>query len=297
MASRPFRFGIVTAFARSGADWREKAQRVEQLGFATLLMPDRLGLSLSTIPALAVAATATTTLHVGSFVIANGLRNPALLARESATLSFLSDGRFEFGIGAGVGDEDYRVAGVPFESPGRRVEQLAETLATFKSYFAAATSDADVARAGFPPSLPKTRPPILVAATGPRLLTLAAREADIVAIGVRPPTTEAEIAEKVDFLRQAAGDRFDQIELSLNLVAVAGNTPLSPSALARIRGFFKTDLEQLIQSKSPFVLSGSVDQMCDQLLAYRERLGTSYITVAEDMMDALAPVVARLAGR
>jgi probable F420-dependent oxidoreductase len=297
MPPRPFRFGVVTAFARSSADWRDKARRVEQLGYATLLMPDRLGTPLSTIPALAVAATATSTLHVGSFVIANGLRNPALLARDSATLAFLSDDRFELGIGAGVSDEDYRLAGIPFESPGVRVEKLAATLTTLKAYFQDSVPDANAARAGFPPPVPKARPPILVAGAGPRLLTVAAREADIVALGLRPPSSEAEIADKVALIRKAAGERFEHLELSLNLVAVVGETPLPPSAIARIRGFFRTDLEQLIAAKSPYVLSGSVDQMCDQLLAYRERLGTTYVTVADDMMDALAPVVARLAGR
>src|SRR5438093_713781 len=137
MTVRPFRFGVVTAQAQSGEAWLAKARRVEQLGFSTLLMPDRLvGPILSTIPALAAAAAATRSLRVGTYVLANGLRNPVLLAREAATLDLVSGGRFELGLGTGVSEDDFRAAGIPYERPGARVELLAEALGIVKALLA-----------------------------------------------------------------------------------------------------------------------------------------------------------------
>ena len=133
MTNRRFRFGVVAAQAPSGEEWIEKAHRIEELGYATLLMPDRLlGPVLSPIPALAVAAAATRSLRLGTFVLPAHWRNPVLLARECATLDFLSGGRFEPGLGAGLGDEDSRRAGFPDEGPGARVDRLAETLAILR---------------------------------------------------------------------------------------------------------------------------------------------------------------------
>src|SRR5690242_18326733 len=132
MNRRAFRFGVVAARARSGADWVALARRAEEIGYATLLMPDRIGHTLSPLPALAVAAAATRSLRLGTFVIANGLRNPSLLAAECATLDFLSNGRFELGLGTGVSEEDFRRAGIDFGRPGARIERLAETIRVFK---------------------------------------------------------------------------------------------------------------------------------------------------------------------
>jgi probable F420-dependent oxidoreductase len=301
--SRPFRFGVVTAQAQSGEAWVAKARRIEQLGYSTLLMPDRLGGPLfSPLPALAVAASATRSLRVGTFVLATGLRNPLLLARECATLDFLSGGRFELGLGAGVGEEDFRQAGLPFDPPGARVDRLAETLAIVKALFAGQEVNFSGAHhvitgaRGYPPPIHPPHPPILVAGAGQRMLALAAREADIIALGVRPPAGDAELAEKVELLRREAGDRFDQVELSFNLVAVVGEAPLPASVGQRLRFMMKLDLDQLVQAKSPFVLTGTGDQMCEQLLERRERLGFSYVTVPDDLFELFAPVVERLAG-
>lgn len=304
MSSHPFRFGVVTAQARSAADWQVTARRIEQLGYRTLLMPDRLvGPVLTPIPALAVAAAATSTLRVGTFVLAVGIRNPLLLARECATLDFLSGGRFELGLGAGVSEADFRMAGLPYGTPGERVERLAETIAIVKALFAGE----EVTRSGehasvsgarsYPPPVQQPRPPILVAGGGPRMLALAAREADIIALGTSPLATEAELQEKVELVRREAGDRFDQIELSLNLVAAIGEAPLPPSVSQRARGLFQVDLDQLVQARSPFVLTGTTEQMADQLRERRERLGFSYVTIPFDQAEQLAPVVARLTGQ
>src|SRR6266849_3211248 len=125
MTNRHFRFGVVTARARSTEEWTARARHIEELGYSVLLLPDRLGRVLAPMPALAVAAVATHTLRVGTFVLANGLRTPMVLARDAVTLDFLSGGRFELGIGTGVSEEDFREAGVSFERPGIRVERLA----------------------------------------------------------------------------------------------------------------------------------------------------------------------------
>jgi probable F420-dependent oxidoreductase len=248
------------------------------LGYATLLTPDRLGPLLSPIPALAAAAAVTRTLRLGTYVLAAGWRNPAVLARECATLDLLSGGRFELGLGSGVGGEDARRAGLPDDPPAARVDRLAETLGALKA-------------------LLQPRPPILVAAGGRRALALAAREADIISLGLRPGGGAAALAEAIDRLRRAAGERFPSLELNLNLLAVVGDAPVPPQIRGRLRAMFGLDPDDLARSGSPFVLAGGVDEMCAQLLERRERLGISYVTVPVDQMDALAPVVARLAGR
>ena len=120
----PFRFGVVAARAASGAEWLSIARRIEALGYSTLLMPDRPGRVLAPLSALAAAATATTSLRVGTFVLANGLRNAAVLASECATLDFLSNGRFELGLGTGVSEEDFQRASIEYGRPGERIERL-----------------------------------------------------------------------------------------------------------------------------------------------------------------------------
>src|SRR3984893_15793064 len=134
--SRPFRFGVVEAHAPSRTAWVTIARRVEQLGYATLLMPDRTSAgTLAPVPALAVAASVTTSLRVGSYVFCNGYRHPVLLAREAATLDLLSDGRFELGLGTGVSSSEFEQMGMPFASPGARVSQLEETIQVMKQLF------------------------------------------------------------------------------------------------------------------------------------------------------------------
>ncbi|HEY7198660.1 MAG TPA: TIGR03621 family F420-dependent LLM class oxidoreductase [Candidatus Dormibacteraeota bacterium] len=286
----PFRFGVVAAQARSADDWIDRGRRAESLGFATLVMPDTMGPTLSPIPSLGVLAGATRTLRLGAYVLAADFRNPALLARECAALDFLSGGRLEIGLGAGrpAVEDDHRKMGIPHESGGARVTRLAETVAVVKRMLAGepAGDGAD----GYPPPAQRPRPPILLAASGPRLLALAAREADIVAIGAGPQEGEAGIRDRVERLRAAAPERFDDLELNMNLVAVGDR--LHPAAAARMG----VDLEQLARSGSPMVLTGGPDEMAERLLRTRETLGISYVTVADAFMDVFAPVVERLAG-
>jgi probable F420-dependent oxidoreductase len=294
MATRRFRFGVVAAQAPSGEEWIEKARRIEELGYATLLMPDRLlGPVLSPVPALAVAAAATRSLRLGTFVLPAGWRNPVLLARECATLDFLSGGRFEPGLGAGLGDEDSRRAGFPYEAPGARVDRLAETLGVLKGILG---GEGDKVNLRYPPPVQQPRPPILVAAGGKRSLALAAREADIVTLGVRPDRGEEVLAERIEWLHSEAKDQLLRLELNINLVAVVGDGSLPDRVRQRVQGLFGVDLDNLVRAGSPFVVSGSTEEMCKQIVGLRERLGISYITVPDDLMDAFAPVVERLRG-
>jgi probable F420-dependent oxidoreductase len=293
MTHRRFRFGVVAAQAQSGGEWIEKVRRIEGLGYATLLMPDRLlGPVFSPIPALAVAAAATRSLRLGTFVLPAGWRNPVLLARECATLDFLSGGRFEPGLGAGLGEEDSRRAGFPDEGPGARVDRLAETLGILRSILG---GEEDVADLRYPPPVQEPGPPILVAAGRRRSLTLAAWEADIVSLGVRPDRGEEVLAERIGWLRSEAGERFPRLELNINLVAVVGEGVPQDRVRQRVRGLFGVDLDDIIRAGSPFVVSGSTKEMCEQLLGLRERLGISYVTVPDDLMEAFVPVVERLA--
>jgi probable F420-dependent oxidoreductase len=299
---KPFRFGAVVASAPSADAWVARVRRIEELGYATLLMPDRLvGPILSPLPALSVAAAATTRLRVGTFVLAAGLRNPVVLAREVAALDFLSGGRFELGLGAGVGEVDFRQAGVAFGRPGARAERVAETLRVVKGLLGGervtsfgpsyAVDGAEV----FP--RPARRPPILVAAGGRRMVELAAREADVIAFGVDPRQGESALAERVEWARAAAGGRLPEIELSLNLVAVLPPEGPPPSVRGRVLAVFGVELAELAKAGSAFVLTGDTDAVCEQLAGLRERLGVSYVTVADDTVEQLAPVVERLAGR
>ncbi len=211
-ASRPFRFGVVAAQARSAEEWTARARRIESLGYATLLVPDGLRYTLAPLPALAAAAAVTTSLRVGTYVIANDFRNPVLLAKEAATVDLVSGGRFELGLGVGrpAAAEDNRMLGLAFDSGGVRVARLAESLALIKPLLAGETATASgphYAAAGAaisPGPVQQPRPPILIAGSGRRLLSLAAREADIVALGVAPAEGEAGVAERIGWLREAA---------------------------------------------------------------------------------------------
>jgi probable F420-dependent oxidoreductase len=285
---RQFRFGVVAANATSGEEWLNKARRVESLGYSTLVMPDGLKYSLAPLPALAAAAAVTTTLRLGTYVIANDYRNPVLLAKDSATLDFLSGGRFELGIGAGRPDaaNDNRTLGIPFDSGAVRLDRLSESLASIKSLLAA-DENAEID----PRPVQRPRPPILVAGSGKRMLQLAAREADIVALGVSPTAAEQEVAEKIGWLRDAAGDRFGDIELNLNLMAVGQQVPRYISMQLGLTA------AGLAEAGAVSALIGSVEEMCATLLERRERLGISYIMVSDELMETFAPVVERLAGR
>lgn len=308
---RPFRFGVQIAKARPAVEWKEQARRAEALGYDILVIPDHLGDQFAIGPALAVAAEVTTTLRIGTLVWQNDLRHPALVAHEAASLDVLSGGRFEFGIGAGGSfPPDYEWTGIPFEPPGTRVSRLEESLPIIKRLFGEnrvtfdgrhyTITDLD----GLPKPIQQPHPPVLVGGGGPRMLSLAAREADIVSIfptmlraGGRFREEEGKtgaFAKKVSLIRQAAGARFRQLELHILVqrVVISDN----PQAWVERRS---AELGRPVDYwlDSPQVYIGSVSGISDRLQEVRDQLGTSYFVVFESVMEEFAPIVARLAGR
>jgi probable F420-dependent oxidoreductase len=309
----PFRFGVNVRTAASRAEWADKARKVEALGYAVLLVPDHLAELLAPFPALAAAAAATTRLRVGTAVLNNDFRHPALLAREAATLDVLSDGRLELGLGAGHMQSEYEQAGLAFDPGATRVERLGEAVVILKRLL----EGESVTFAGrhyrvtehsiHPRPVQRPRPPVFIGGNAPRLLTLAAREADIVGLtgiafrhgGKEPDVSDfraAVVDERVRLVRETAAERFDRLELTalVQRVVVTDDRRKAAQELATGRWARLTPDEILA---SPYALVGTVDQMVDDLRARRERWSISYVMTHEPFMDALAPVVARLAGR
>lgn len=294
--SQPFRFGVVAGYAPSPAEWVATARRVEELGYATLLIPDRTSVGiLAPIPALAVAAQATTTLRVGSYVFCNGYRHPVLLAREAATLDMLSGGRFELGLGAGVSPAEFQQMGISASSAGTRVSQLEEAIQLIKHLFTEETVSFSGRHytvtnlKGYIRSAQQPHPPLLVAAAGERMLKLAAREADSIAIGSRITAhgidrTDATLDQKIAWIREAAGERFENLELCQTIydLEITGSAaPVEPQ-----QGW------QPMQKRLM-----SADEAVVHLIEQREQYGFSYLQVSAAQMENFAPVLARLNGK
>jgi probable F420-dependent oxidoreductase len=311
VSDRKFRFGAQCSYAGSGADWAAKARRLEDLGYATLCTPDHFDDQLAPMPALTAAAAATTTLRVGTLVLGNDYRHPLVTAKEAATVDVLSGGRFELGIGAGWMGSDYEQSGIGLDPPGVRIERLAESLAVVKGLlaggkFSFAGRYYSVTRhPGTPAPVQRPRPPILVGGGGRRILSLAGREADIVSVNfdlrsgsigphVGVTATAGATAEKVGWVREAAGDRFDDIELchTAYLTMVTDDREAVAGGLG---SGFGLDAEQVLAM--PNFAIGTVVQIADELERRRDELGFSYVVVGGECFEAMAPVVERLAGR
>lgn len=309
--ARPFRFGMITESASSREQWITLVRKAEDLGYATFLLADHFVNEFPPLTALMAAADATKTLRVGSFVFDNDFRHPALLAKEVATLDLLSDGRFELGIGAGWHRPEYEQVGLPFDRAGVRINRLEEALLIIKQFF---TEEA-VNFAGshytvtnlkaFPRPLQRPYPPILMGGGGKRLLTLAGREADIIGLHLKvndngtvdaSERTEAALAQKVEWVRQAAGERFAAVELNLLVAAVIITQDQRQAAEQYIRekGRPETTIEQLLAN--PYVFIGDVEQITERIQRLREQFGISYFVMDTEYMEAFAPVAARLAG-
>ena len=285
---RRFRFGAVAGFGRTGQEWAATARHIEQLGFSTLLCPDGTG-TLAPFQALSVAAAATSTLRLGSYVLAAPLRTPGEVAWETASLDVLSGGRFELGLGAGrpAAERDAARLGLPFGAPAERVSRIQQTIEAVRARYAASdeASRNDAVR-----GVQQPRPPVLVAGTGPRMLDLASREAGTLALGLPPQSTEDDLAAKADQVRAIAGHGFDRLELNVNIVLVGDEFP--PHAAS----WLGADPRALLRNGSITVLAGSARQMADTLLRRRDRSGVSYISVNAQFADAFAPVVELLTG-
>ena len=267
---------------------------------------------LAPFPALAAAAAATTRLRVGTGVLNNDLRHPLLTAREAATLDVLSDGRLELGIGAGHMQSEYAQMGLAFDAGATRVERLAEAVVIVKRLLEGeAVSFAGrhyrvTAHTLHPRPIQRPRPPLFIGGNAPRLLAVAAREADIVGLtgiafrrgGAQPDVSDfraAAVDERVRLLRETAAGRFEQLELNALVQRVIVTDDRHKAAQELTARWPHLTADDLLAS--PYVLLGTVDQLVDNLRARRDRWGISYVMTHEPFMDALAPVVARLAGR
>ncbi|MDL9980187.1 LLM class flavin-dependent oxidoreductase [Microbacterium sp. ASV49] len=268
-----FRFGAVTAVRGDARAWGEASRRLEASGFAAVLVPDTLW-TPSPFLALTAAAAATTTLRLGTWVLAAPLRTPAAAVRDIRTLVELSGGRFELGLGAGRpgAEQDAENLGVPWGTPRERVDRVEATIAAVRG----ALGD-DL--------------PITLAASGDRMLRLAGRHAQGVALPLPPTATVAEIAAIADRVRAATPAARPPLELSLSVAGVGDDVP---EWMRRNAGVTP---ESLREAGAVALLSGDVARDTDALLALREATGVSFLTMSAEFADRLAPLVEALSGR
>ncbi len=311
---RPFRFGVVTHNTNTSLDALvARARLAERLGYSTFLIPDHLGDQFDTPLALALVAQATRTLRLGSFVFANDFRHPALLAKIAATLDVISGGRFELGLGAGWMQSEYEQVGIAFDTPRVRIDRMVEALQVIKGLFSgdpvtfAGTHYQITGMRGHPSPLQRPRPPILLGGNGKRILSVAAREADIVSILPRgmleleglqridlADAGSTSVARKVAWIREAAAERFQDLELNLFILDMA-LTDRQGDGADRLALRFALSREQVMDI--PHLLAGTVDQIGQQLREAREQYGISYLVVFDEHMEQFAPIVAHLANQ
>jgi probable F420-dependent oxidoreductase len=320
---KAFRFAVQAYQPGSAKEWRAIAQEAESLGYSALHLADHYfgpgpveaetghGVqTVAAIPAMAMAAEATERIRIGCRVLCVDYHIPAVLAKEVATLDLFSEGRIEVGLGAGWIRAEYEAMGIPFDRPGVRISRLEEVVRLMKAHFSGEPIDIDgdhvhVSRySGVPLPVQRPRPPIMIGGGSQRVLTLAGREADIVSLNfnnapgklgpasIQGSTAEA-TAAKIGWIRDGAGDRFDEIELEIAAYFTTV-TPDSAGTTAAMAAGFGLEPAQL--AEHPHALIGSVDEICDKLEERRGRYGTSYVTVGAKVMHDFAPVVERLSG-
>jgi len=306
--ARRIRFSTQSGSQPTGQDWLARAKRLEAIGYETLSMPDHMvGGAWSNMPALGAAAAVTTKLRLGNLVLDNDFRNPVVLAREFATLDVISNGRVEIGLGAGWFDRDYQSTGIPFDRGRVRVARLAEAVMLMKRVFTEdeVTFEGTYYRTTKSECRPKTvqqpRPPILIAAGGPEILALAGREADIVAVippgaGVQPPAPDdvaaTGVRRQIDVVREAAGSRFEEIELSCFVdVTLTDDREKTIAELAD-----KAKVDPAVLGSSVYRGIGTLDQVREHIVRVRRDTGITYFCLRGPHAEELAPVVKDLSG-
>jgi probable F420-dependent oxidoreductase len=308
-----FRFAAQLSTAPGGTarSWAEQARRAEDLGYSALLMPDHFGDQLAPIPALAAVASATTTLRMGSLVFGNDYRHPVVLAHEASTLDVLSEGRFELSLGAGWMKTDYEAAGIPYDSPKVRVDRFEEAIQVVQGLL---RTDGPFSFKGahyevhehqlLPRPVQQPGPPLIIGGGGRRVLSIAARYADIVSINVNlrggtagvevaPNASPASTRQKVAWVKEVAGDRFDDLELNalIGFVVVTDDADGLVEAMAPQFGIEPTDARHI-----PLALIGTIEEMAEELRWRRQEYGISYWSIESDAWETLGPVVSTLAG-
>lgn len=302
----PFRFGVSAAtpmLTPTSDGWATLARRAEDLGYSTLLTADHLGFA-STLAPLVAAAGVTERLRFGSLVLNNDFHHPLRLAQEAATVDALTGGRLELGLGSGWNKPEYDLLGLSYDPPAERAARLGDAIRTMKRAWtgdaALTLASGERTRPAVPPPAQSPHPPILIGGHGDAILRVAAAEADIVQFtGVTwrgdrlvPSGMDVDvIAERVAFVREAAGERAGRLELSVLVQRIhigddAGDVRDGVAA--------EIGVDPSVVEASPFVLVGSEGSVIDKLTSLRERLGISYFALFEPGMEALAPVIAAL---
>jgi len=301
----PFRFALQTSVAPTMSAWRDRARKAEELGYSSLYVTDHLDNQFGALVAATVAAEATRTLHIGTLVMNNDLRNPVVLAKEIASLGLAAEGRVEVGLGAGWLRSDYEASGFEYFKASLRIERLAESImimrelwsegeATFEGYHYTVRGARCVPR-------PAAQPKVIVGGGGNRILTVAAEQADIVNVSLPSGEKSGDAASKatidhfdrcVNLVRAAAGDRFGSIELQIAVFAVmVVSSRRAAVRSATMLGFAGEEALDL-----PVLLIGSEDELCERLIERSERWGFSNVVVPGESMEVFSPIVSRLAG-
>ena len=323
--SRPFRFGVQSFNAESAADWSGQVQRAEELGYSTFHLADHIigagpalekanhpEQNLAAIPAMAWAAAVTSSINIGCRVFCVDYHLPVVLIKSALTIDKLSNGRLEFGLGAGWITEEYHALGIVKDKPRVRIDRLADVVEGIRAF--CDDGGANLANdsinwkdfTGVPK--PVSKPPIMIGGGSPRILRLAGRVADIVSLnfnnrsGIIGPdgvgtSTESETAKKIRWVKEgadAAGHRFDDLEIEIGayFTFVMDNPSPVLKQFADMFGISEEDMRN-----HPHALFGSVDTICEELERRRALHGISYITVGRDNMEVFAPIVARLNGK
>lgn len=312
--ARPFRFLADARRIATLAELRETVRRAEAVGIDTIVVPDHLIPQLAPVPAMAAVAALSDRLRISAFVLNNDFRHPAVLAQELASLDVLSDGRLDVAIGAGWNRPEYEAIGIPFEAAPVRQNRLTEAIAVLKGCFAEGPfsfAGEHYTVTGFdaqPKPVQRPHPPFMIGGGGRRTLELAGREAQIVGLAPRilpngagdpASVTIAATAEKIEWVREAAGDRFHDLELnvypSMTGISLTDHARREGEELAerlQARSGVRVTVDDLLGS--PHIFIGSVDAFVEKFRRLRSELGITSIMVGE--VDELAPVVERLAG-
>ncbi len=293
--------------------WAESARRLEELGYSTLHMPDHFGDQLAPIAAMTAAAAATTSLKVGTLVFDNDYRHPVVLAKEMATIDVLFEGRCEVGMGAGWMRSDYTSSGITMDRPGTRVDRLMEGVAIVQGLWSGERVNHSGEHytitdlAGIPVPASPGGPALILAGGSPRMLRFAGATADIV--GVNPSIHSGEVdvdaardglADRIDakvgWVKEGAGDRFDDLEINA-WVPIAAITDDADAVTAVVApGFGLQDEDPATLLESPMVIVGTVPELVDRLNFRRDRWGFSYHVFQDAAALEMAPLVAALAG-
>jgi probable F420-dependent oxidoreductase len=323
--TRPFQFGVMCSLGASASEIREKARKVESLGYYSLLYNDHYAgpgpamdesnhapQPVASVPAVVVAAEATATLRVGFRVIGIDYHQPVVLAKELATIDLFSEGRLEIGLGAGWITKEYEALGIAFDPPPVRIARLGETVDLIRACMGDGPVDIagthGVRAFGFegsPKPVQQPCPPIAIGGGGRRVLEMAATKADIVAFNVNnsagkispegtKASTAADTQQKIEWVKTAAGKRWESLTLEIGAYFTAVTDDRNAAAQA-FTDYFGLSVEDILDH--PHALMGTADSICDTLVERRERYGFSYVTILEHEVDTFAPIVERLAGK